>query len=343
MSLAVVILAAGQGTRMNSKIQKILHAVGGKPMVQHAFEAASAIVDLPPVIVVGPNEDGVHKLLGNQAIYVVQPQQLGTGHATQMAASVLRDGADQVLVTYGDMPLLRASTMRRLADSQRSAGAAIAMLSVMGDMDSTFGRVMRDEHGRVIEIVEVAEARKRPNANEILACRELNAGVYCFDGAWLWQNLERLPLRQARSGQEFYLTDTIGLAVDQGREVVALPIDDADECLGAGTRRELALVEKAFRKRANRYWLDNGVTLIDPDTTYIDQGVSIGQDTIIWPNTYIQGNSTIGEACVVGPNTIIREARLGNNCLVEQAVVEHVTLPEGSHVEPFTVINNNEQ
>lgn len=340
MSLAIVILAAGQGTRMKSKTQKILHAVGGKPMVLHVFNSADSIADLPPVLVVGPGEAGVGALFGDKAAYAVQPEQLGTGHATQMAESLLRDQADQVLVTYGDMPLLRASTMRRLADEQQSTKAAIALLSVMGNAGSSFGRVIRDENDKVIEIVEVSEARQRPNTEEILAVTELNAGIYCFDGDWLWRHIGQLPVRQARSGQEYYLTDMVGLAVSQGRDVVALSIEDHDECLGAGTRGELVSVEKAFRHRANKYWLDNGVTLIDPDTTYIDQDVIIGQDTLIWPGTYLQGETTVGEECVLGPNTIVRQAHLGKGCIVEQAQVENVTLPEGTRVPPFTWINS---
>lgn len=342
MSLAVVILAAGQGTRMKSKTQKILHWVGGKPMVQHVFEAAVSVADLPPLLVVGPGEAGVSALFGDRAVYAVQPQQLGTGHATQMAEPPLRGQADQVLVTYGDMPLLRASTMRQLAEEQRATGAAVALLSVIGDADSTFGRVIRDEKNKVTEIVELSEARQRPNTDDILAVTELNAGIYCFDGDWLWQHIDQLPVRQARGGQEYYLTDMIGLAVSQGRDVVALAINDADECLGAGTRGELVLVEKAFRRRANQYWLDNGVTLVDPDTTYIDQDVIIGKDTIIWPNTYLQGQTTIGEDCVLGPNTIIRQAQLGNGCVVEQAQIEKATLPGGTHVRPFTWINDDD-
>jgi bifunctional UDP-N-acetylglucosamine pyrophosphorylase/glucosamine-1-phosphate N-acetyltransferase len=341
MSLAVVILAAGQGTRMKSKTQKILHEVGGKPMVQHVFEEAQSIADLPPVMVIGPGEEGVRALFGDAATYVVQPEQLGTGHATQMARSILSGKADQVLVTYGDMPLLRGSTMQRLAGEQRG-GAAIALLSVAGDPDSSFGRVIRDENGKVMEIVEVAEARQRPNAEEMLAVTELNAGVYCFDGEWLWANIARLSIRQARSGQEYYLTDMVEISVNQGRDVVALTIDDADECLGAGTRSELVLVERAFRHRANQYWLNNGVTLVEPDSVYIDQDVIIGKDTIIWPSTYIQGKSIIGQDCIIGPNTIIRQARLGDGCIVEQARVEYTSLAEGTHVRPFTWINGND-
>jgi bifunctional UDP-N-acetylglucosamine pyrophosphorylase / glucosamine-1-phosphate N-acetyltransferase len=337
---AIVLLAAGQGTRMNSKYQKILHDVGGKPMVLHLFEAAEAIADLPPVVVVGTGGDGVRHLLGERATYVVQEEQLGTGHAALMAQPVLVGQTEQVIITYGDMPLLRRETLHRLAQTRAEMEAAIVLLSVLGQPESSFGRVVRGDEGQVVEIVEVAEAKKRPNADTILNNRELNVGVYCFAADWLWEHLDKLPLRQARSGPEYYLTDLIETAVGQNRLVQAIITDDPDECLGAGTRAELVVVEKAFRRRANNRWLDNGVTLIDPDTTYIDPDVIIGQDTVIWPNTYIQGDSTVGEECVIGPGTIIRNATIGNGCHIVQSMVERVFIDDGQQVGPFSHIRD---
>ena len=335
---AIVLLAAGQGTRMNSKYQKILHDVGGKPMVLHLFEAAEAVADIPPVVVVGPGGDGVRNLLADRATYVVQAEQLGTGHAALMAQPVLAEKTEQVIITYGDMPLLRRETLRQLANQQAKSGATIVMLSVLGEPSSSFGRVVRGEDGGVLEILEVAEAKKRPNSDHFLNIRELNAGVYCFDAAWLWSHLDQLPLRQARSGPEYYLTDLIETAVSQNRRVEAIITHDPDECLGAGTRAEMVAVEKAFRWRSNRRWLENGVTLVDPDTTYIDPDVVIGQDTVIWPNSYIQGDSTIGEDCVIGPNTIIRSATIGNGCRVVQSTIEQVFVAAGQQIGPFAYV-----
>ena len=330
MTLAVVLLAAGKGKRMLSKTQKILHEVGGKPMVQHVFEAAVSVSDVPPILVVGPGETGVQDLLGEKAGYVVQPEALGTGHATQVAEPLANGRSDQLIVTYGDMPLLRASTMEKQAKLQAETGAAVVMLSVMASPETTFGRVVRDENGRITEILEVANARRRPNAEELINIREQNVGVYCFDANWLWENIQNLPLRQARSGHEYYLTDMIEMAVQQGRLVEAIVVDDPDEGLGAGTRKELVDVEKAFRRRANAHWLDNGVTLVDPNTIYIDPDVTIGQDTIIWPNTYLQGNTTVGEDCIIGPNSIIRNATIGNHVKAEQVVVEDENVADGT-------------
>ncbi len=334
MMIAVVLLAAGQGVRMNSRKQKILHEVGGRPMVLHAFLAAAEVADLPPVLVVGPGESGVRALIGDRATYAVQPEPLGTGHATRMAAEALRGRAEQVVVTYGDMPLLRAETMCRLVDAQRASGAVVVLLSVPGGPESAFGRVVRDDTGRVREIVEVAEARRRPNAADLLAIGELNAGVYCFDGDWLWANISELPVRQARRGNEYYLTDMVERAVAQGRPVVAVTAGDPDEGLGAGTRAEMVAVERAFRRRVNDHWLANGVTLVEPDATWIGPDVTIGGDTVIWPNTFLQGRTTIGESCVIGPNAIVRDAAVGDRCRIEQLLIEKMSVPDDTTARP---------
>lgn len=328
MTLAVVLLAAGHGTRMNSRRQKVLHEVGGKPMVMHPFEAAEAVADVKPVLVVGAGESGVKALLGERAMYVVQEERLGTGHATMMAREALEGKADQVLVAYGDMPLLQQKTMAALAAKQAETGAALALLVVEGEPESSFGRVLRDESGGVLEIVEVAQARRRPDAEAVLNVREHNAGVYCFDGDWLWDNIARLPLRQARSGPEYYLTDMVALAVEQGRRVEMVVAEDGDEGLGAGTRQEMVAVERALRRRVNERWMDAGVTLVDPDSTYIDAGVQIGQDTVVWPNSFLQGNTVVGENCVVGPNVILRDVTLADGCRVEQVRLEGVQITD---------------
>lgn len=336
MTLAVVILAAGQGTRMQSRKQKILHEVGGLPMVAHAFRAAAAVADQPPVLVVGPDDDGVADLLGRDAVYAVQERPLGTGDAARAAGPLLRDQADQVVITYADMPLLRAETIARLATVQAETGAVVVLLSVMGDPDSTFGRVLRDGNGQVCEILEVAEAKRRPNAAELLAIRELNAGVYCYDAAWLWSTIDDLPLRQARRGEEYYLTDLVEMAVAQGKTVAAVVLDDPVEGLGAGTRSEMVAVERAFRRRATDFWLAHGVTIVEPEATYIDPDVTIGQDTVIWPGSYLLGRTSVGADCRIGPNATLRDAQLGDHCVVEQAIVERAELAPGTIVEPFS-------
>ena len=339
--LAVVILAAGQGTRMNSRIPKILHEVGGSPMVTHVFESARKTTDFKPVLVVSPGDTGIQALFGEKALFVQQPEQLGTGHATLMAKPLLEGMVEQILVTYADMPLIRPETFRALADLQSNSDPAVAMLSAVGDSGSSFGRVLRDSENQVIEIVEVAEARQRPEAEVILAIEELNVGVYCFAADWLWANLSKLPKRRARNSVEYYLTDLIELAVNQNAGVDAVILQDNDEALGAGTRSELIAVDKAFRRRVNDFWLANGVTILDPDSVYIDGSASIGQDSIIWPNTHIEGQTTIGPNCVLGPNTIIRNAQIGEGSLIESSVIENCSLEKDSIVKPFNHLTGN--
>ncbi|MEM9777994.1 MAG: NTP transferase domain-containing protein [Chloroflexota bacterium] len=321
--LAVIILAAGMGTRMNSKYQKILHAVGGRPMVMHVVEAARQVSSFPETLVVGKiGGERVKALVGDTAQYVVQEDQLGTGHATQVTSDLLKGKTKQVAVTYGDMPLLKAETLQKLYDMQASSGAAVVLTTVMGEPSSSFGRIARDSSGAIREIVEVAEAKQRPNTEELLNIRELNVGVYCFEADFLWKNIGDLPLRQARNGVEYYLTDMISIAVEQGLLVEAVLIEDEDECLGAGTRAELIAVDKAFRQREVKKWLAAGVTIIDPDSTYIDPDVTIGKDTIIWPNSYLRGTTQIGEDCVIGPNVILTDVVIENGSTVEMQVLK---------------------
>ena len=346
MTLSIILLAAGHGTRMNSKTQKILHAVGGKPMIMHLFEAAEATADKRPLLIVGAGADALQTLLGDRADTVVQAEKLGTGHAVMMAHDHQQQGNGgqqgrcQVIVAYGDMPLLKAETLRRLADRQAESGAAIVMLSLIGDPDTSFGRVVRDENGRVSEIIEVAEAKRRPNAADYLCIPELNAGVYCFDADWLWANINDLPIRQARSGQEYYLTDMVETAVSQQKLVEAIISDDPDECLGAGTRVEMVDVEKAFRRRANGRLLANGVTIVDPDNCYIDQDVTVGQDTVIWPGTYLQGKTAVGQNCTIGPNSVLNNAIIGDGCTIAQASITGATVPAGTTTDPFVIMNS---
>ncbi len=342
MTLSILLLAAGHGTRMNSKTQKILHAVGGKPMIMHLFEAAETVADGRPLLIVGKGADALQTLLNNRAEYVIQAEKMGTGHAVMTAKPYQQGKSDQVIVAYGDMPLLKAETMRRLAEQQAKSGAAVVMLSLIGDPDTSFGRVVRDENGRVTEIIEVAEAKQRPNPAAYLSIPELNAGVYCFDADWLWENINDLPIRQARSGQEYYLTDMVATAVSQNNLVEAIISDDPDECLGAGTRAEMVTVEKAFRRRANGRLLAQGVTIVDPDHCYIDQDVTVGQDTIIWPGTYLQGKTAVGKNCIIGPNTVLKNATIGDHCTIAQASITNAVIADNTTTKPFLAMSNEQ-
>ena len=239
MSLDVVILAAGQGTRMKSRLPKVLHPLGGKPFVLYSVEAATQASQHLPVLVVGHGSEQVRKTVGDAARYAVQSEQLGTGHAVMQARSLLEGQGDHVIVCYADMPLLRAETLQRLLATQQANDGPLSMLTVIADDPRGFGRIVRGEDGDVLAIVEEAVATP-----EQLTIRELNVGVYCYDADWLWQNLDQIPVTQPKG--EYYVTDLVEIAVKQGGRVQAIIADDPDEMLGINTRVHLAEAEAAL-------------------------------------------------------------------------------------------------
>ena len=328
MELAVVILAAGQGTRMKSDLPKVLHPLAGRPLVTYAVEMARTLAGTRPVLVVGHRAEAVREAVGDSAVFVEQTEQLGTGHAVLQARQALRGQSDLVLVTYADMPLLTTETLLRLVERQRENPGPLSILTVVADDPRGFGRVMRDESDAVVQVVEEAVA-----APEQLAIRELNVGVYCFDADWVWTHVDRIPLSLPK--QEYYLTDLIGMAVAEGLRVEAVATEDAAEALGINTRVHLAEAESVLRRRINEHWMLAGVTIVDPATTYVEPGVTIGQDTTIRPNTHLRGETTIGRNCHIGPNTIIVDCQIGDGCRVLASVLEQAVMEDGSDVGPF--------
>ncbi len=328
-TLATIILAAGQGTRMNSKLAKVLHPLAGRPMVDYGVDTAWALSGRAPVLVVGQQSDSVRQHVGERAVFVEQAEQLGTGHAVLVTTDILRGGSDLVLAWYADMPLLRAETMQRLLDAHRSGhGAALTMLTLVADDPRGFGRVVRHADGTVAAIVEEAAATP-----EQRAIRELNVGVYIFEAAWLWDALPRIIPTPPKN--EYYLTDVVALANTDGRTVLAVPGDDPDELIGINTRVHLAEAEAALRRRINRAHMLAGVTLVDPEATYIDAGVTIGPDTVIQPNTILRGATTVGADCLIGPNSLLDNAAVGDGCTVLASVIQDSTLAAGVDMGPF--------
>ncbi len=327
MEVRAVILAAGQGTRMRSRLPKVLHPILGKPLVWYSLEAAQQACGSKPVMVIGHGADEVRKTLGNAAEFVLQEEQLGTGHAVLQAEPLLRGKADLVLVTYGDMPALAAQTLTRLIQAQASHTGPLTMLTVVVDDPHGFGRVVRDEVGQVLAVVEEAQATP-----EQLMIKELNAGVYCFAAEWLWQALPRIPLSPKG---EYYLTDLAGLAAADHLSIQAIQAADPKEMIGINTRVHLAEAAEILRRRINHAWMLAGVTLVDPASTYIEPSVEIGQDTVIWPNTYLQGKTQVGADCVIGPGTIIRDTKIGDRCKVFASVLEGALLEDEVDMGPF--------
>jgi len=329
MQLSVIILAAGQSTRMRSSRPKILHPLVGRPMIRYGLDAARALDAGRPILVIGHGAEQVRAELGDEVEYVYQAQRLGTGHAVLQARPAAEPRGGTVLVYYGDMPLLRTETLVALVRShEREHGhSPLTLLSVVSPDSMGFGRVVRDGAGRVQAIVEEAVATE-----EQRRIRELNCGVYCFKSEWLWPHLERIPLSPKG---EYYLTDLVELAAQEGCPVSAWTIEDVAEVQGINDRVHLAQAERAMRRRIAENLMRAGVTLIDPQTTYIEAGVEIGQDSVVYPNTHIQGATRIGANCQIGPNSIVRDATIGDRCKVLASVVESAILEEDVDLGPF--------
>lgn len=327
-SFDVVILAAGKGTRMKSKLPKVLHQLNNKPMVLYSVEAATAASGRPPVLVVGFQEEVVRKEVDDAARYVRQQEQLGTGHAVMQARDMLKGKSTHIAVIYADMPLLRSETLAKLHQAQiANTDGPFSMLTLETDTPRGFGRIIRGEDGTVKAIVEEAAA-----TDEQKLIREVNVGIYCFDAGWLWEHLDAIPLS---AKGEYYLTDLVEIAVDAGGSINALTMEDPTEGLGVNTRVHLSEAEAAIRTRINEAIMLSGVTMIDPSTTYIHPDVQIGQDTVIYPNTYLLDGTTIGEDCVIGPNCYITGSIIGDRCVVKQSTLEYATLEADVDAGPY--------
>jgi bifunctional UDP-N-acetylglucosamine pyrophosphorylase/glucosamine-1-phosphate N-acetyltransferase len=328
MKITAVLLAAGQGTRMKSDLPKVLHPLCGKPMLWHVLEALKSSTTEKPVVIVGYGADEVKKYVGDSAECVLQEPQLGTAHAAMQAESALRDKTDYVIITYADMPLLRGETFKQLLETQLLNSGPLSLLTVIAEDPRGFGRIVRKADGTVEAIVE--EYVATPEQSEI---KELNVGAYCFKADWLWDALHRIE-KNPKKG-EYYLTDIVEIAVRENLPVKAVVHNDFIETIGINTRVHLSEAEAALRTRINHEHMFNGVSMMDPASTYIEVGIKIGKDTTILPNTYIHGSTVVGEGNVIGPNTIIRNSTVGNNCRILASVLEGAVLEDHVDMGPF--------
>jgi bifunctional UDP-N-acetylglucosamine pyrophosphorylase / glucosamine-1-phosphate N-acetyltransferase len=327
-----IILAAGLGKRMRSRKPKALHPIAGRPMLLHvltavraAFESAGR--DARYVAVVGHGAAQVKAVLDDSVRCVEQAEQLGTGHAVAQAQSVA-SGSAHVLVINADVPLVSPDTVAGLTARHLEANADLTFLTAVVDDGRGQGRIQRDATGRVTGIVEEAGADAAT-----LAGNEVNAGVYCFRGDWLWPRLSRI---ERSAAGEYYLTDLVAMAVREGATVVAVPVDDPAQALGINDRVQLAQAEAVVRERIRRQHMLAGVTIVDPATTYIDADVTIEMDTTLYPSTYLGGQTAIGEDCVIGPGSQVIDSTLGARCRIDSSVVEQSTLEDGVDIGPFS-------
>ncbi len=321
----MVVLAAGKGVRMNSRIPKVLHPVAGRPMLLWAIAAAKTLDPERTIVVTNPAQDGVQAAVNGEGQTVPQREQLGTGHALAQVSAAHRS-VGPVVVLYGDVPLLRGETLKRLVEEHRKAQATVTLLTATLPDPHGYGRIVRGKSGLFKAIVEEKDAT--PLQREIT---EVNSGVYCFSGRELWPALLKLENKN-RSG-EYYLTDVVGLVKGKVHTVMA---SDASEIVGINDRRQLADAEGAMRRRIlDRLMLD-GVTVTDPATTFVDAEVEIGQDTVIHPFTTITGLSRIGEDCVIGPMSQVRDSVVGDGSRIERSHLEHAKVGSKVTVGPFS-------
>ncbi len=325
-SLAAVILAAGMGTRMRSGLPKVLHRVAGDPLVSHVIDAARRAGIAEVLVVVGHGRDLVMSSIGDGVRYTVQQPQLGTGHALRLALSAMDRVPARLVVLCGDAPLITAETVRRMVSEEREA--TVVVLSAMVDDPAGYGRIVRDGSGSVRAIVEEADATEEQHG-----IREINSGFYCLDGAWAAANIGKIG---KSSGGEYYLTDLVAAAVEQGREVRAVLADDPAEVLGVNDRAQLASADAVLRSRICQRLMRRGITIVDPATTYIGKDVTVGPDTVIQPGTHLRGATSIGERCEIGPNTIIEESVIGDDCVVVASMLERASVASGVSIGPFS-------
>lgn len=302
-----IVMAAGKSTRMKSALPKALHLIAGKPITGWVIDACREAGIGQVIVVVGHQAGLVTDRLGGDVLYARQEQQLGTGHAVRQAVPLVPDDSDIVLVLPGDAPLITAGTLRKLVSEHVSNGAAATLLTTVLDDPGSYGRVVRAADGSVEAIVEAKDADE-----QTLALREVNSSIYCFDRGLLERNLERLSNDNAQG--EYYLTDVIGLMKRDGCRVAAVRADDPAEILGINNRRELAEAAAIVRGRILDRLMINGVSVIDPATTYVDWDVEIGPDTVIYPCTIIESGTRIGARCRVGPFAYLRGVTIPDDC-----------------------------
>ena len=325
---AVVVLAAGEGTRMRSHQPKVLHPVAGAPMVSHVLKTATSLSPQQIVVVVGHAAEQVKAAVGSEPAFAEQTEQLGTAHAAMQARAKIDAPVEAILVLYGDTPLITSDTLAAMLERHAAARPAITMLTAHLENPTGYGRVIRDQAGHVASVVEEAVATV-----EQKDIQEINTGFYVFDAEWLWPALERV---QKSPAGEYYLTDLVELAITDGRRVEALQAQDTQETLGINTRAQQAEAEAVLRHRIRARWLDAGVAMIDPSSTWIDADVSIGADTVIYPNTYLHGRTVVGSGCTLGPGTLIRDSRVGSRCQVVFSVIEEAVLEDDVDIGPFS-------
>ncbi|MDA7028383.1 bifunctional UDP-N-acetylglucosamine diphosphorylase/glucosamine-1-phosphate N-acetyltransferase GlmU [Bacillus sp. CLL-7-23] len=334
-----VVLAAGQGTRMKSKLYKVLHPVCGKPMVEHIVDEVLKLSLAKLVTIVGHGADDVKNQLGSKSEYALQAEQLGTAHAVKQAKSILANESGTTIVVCGDTPLLTAETMEAMLKEHREQKAKVTILTAMAKNPTGYGRIIRNETGIVEKIVEHKDATE---AERLV--KEINTGTYCFDNEMLFEAIDQVSNDNVQG--EYYLPDVIEILKQKGETVAAYQTDNFQETLGVNDRVALSQAETYMKQRINNRHMLNGVSLIDPNNTYISAEAVIGRDTVIYPGTMIKGLVEIGENSVIGQNSELENSKIGSRTVIKQSVImnseigDDVTIGPFAHIRPDSKIGN---
>ncbi|TMA92973.1 MAG: UDP-N-acetylglucosamine diphosphorylase/glucosamine-1-phosphate N-acetyltransferase [Deltaproteobacteria bacterium] len=328
--LGVVVLAAGQGTRMKSNLPKVLHPLGGRPLFLHVLRTAQRLNPNPVAIVIGHGAEAVRSAYArNDVVWILQEQQRGTGHAVLCAKEAFKEFKGEVIILSGDVPFIREQTLLMLVAHHRSRSAALTLLTAFLDEPKGYGRILRDDHGNVTGIVEEKDATLGERG-----IREVNAGVYVVSAPFVFAALSEIKNHNQQG--EYYLPDIVAIGLARRADIETVRVDDVREMLGINTREELAFMEKNLRQSINKKWMLAGVTFKDPDTTYIEDGVTIGKDTVIGPNTQLRGKTVVGERCQIDGSAFLTDAQIGDEVHLRFSVVmTGCRVANGAIIGPF--------
>ena len=328
---SVIILAAGEGKRMKSKKSKLLHEVCQKPMVEWVCRTAEKAGAAQLVTVVGHLAEQVTAAIGKRSDFATQAEQLGTGHAVMQAMPKVSDASENVVILYGDAPLLKSETLVRMLKEHENADAAVTVGTAVFEDSRGYGRIIRDRDGSIKKVVEQKDCTPQE-----AAVKEVNVGIYCFKRTELEDSLQKISNDNAQN--EYYLTDTVAILKKAKKTVHPFVIEDTEETLAANDRVQMWDLEKVMRRRINERIALSGVTIIDPDHTYISDDAVIGQDTVILPGTILSGKTVIGTNCVIGPNSRIVNSTVGDGTEVQSSVILESSIGDDTHIGPFAYI-----
>ena len=335
MSLKSIIMAAGKGSRMMSELPKVIHLAHSKPMVVRIIDALNALDVEENILILGHKREKVLEVLGNDISYVIQEEQLGTGHAVKQAEEKIKNYNGDILIINGDIPLIQKETLVNFYNEYKKENADGIVLTAIFDNPFSYGRIFK-ENDRVLKIVEEKEANE-----EQKKIKEVNAGVYIFKAQHLAYALGKINNNNEKG--EYYLTDVIEILASENKKIISYSLEDSMEIQGVNSKVELALVSRVLRERKNKSLMESGVILIDPATTYIDDEVKIGKDTVIYPNVTIQKNTEIGENCEILSGTRIIDSKILNNVRIENSVIEESIIENGVTIGPFAHLRPKSQ